>query len=499
MGDDGPDATGAADVVVAKTPPEPDGQEKTMHRGASLGSPGFGGVPCDRTSTASSYPFRNHGFDSRPCSQQQQPCRLGASSSRADARNPVEDRAEVPATPRSPMGCSSPRSLASASPRPEGSWQAEGREPLEHRGFVEDARLKQRREDRAQQSHAFREWLKRQRAEKKEQPSAQRCVARTEIHCPGFATLASSDVLACHSAVTGEADASALLFADGHEQSPQHRLCSSASGAIGANMTPQQRCRGSSGSKSPQQQALRSVGSETTTAADFCTSERSSSPGSMATATVTGGSTAPAGLSTAGAMPRGSPPMQLTSGKASPLAVATGAAMAEFWGLSIPMHLAPLESDPQTAAPQAEIEERVICTDGGNGCAILPTVEAGEEFSDEQPGSDAERSVSIGDRIEGIRACLEARMGTQRFRKLYRSLASRKVLADTAADASNAASEEPICSAGCPVVRVQVPVDEAFQLCDTVAVDGGDDCGSDLEDLVPLVAKLVACENSYFS
>lgn len=78
---------------------------------------------------------------------------------------------------------------------------------------------------------------------------------------------------------------------------------------------------------------------------------------------------------------------------------------------------------------------------------------------------DSMRSVvSIGDRIEGIRACLEARMGTQRFQKLYQSLAGDAALG---------------AAGGVP--------------------DGSVPWSADSDALVPLVAQLVACENSYFS
>jgi len=64
-------------------------------------------------------------------------------------------------------------------------------------------------------------------------------------------------------------------------------------------------------------------------------------------------------------------------------------------------------------------------------------------------------------------------MGTQRFQKLYRSLAK------DAATANNVAEALP------------------DELNDVLV--GVGDCGSDVNSLVPLVAKLVACENIYFS
>lgn len=76
--------------------------------------------------------------------------------------------------------------------------------------------------------------------------------------------------------------------------------------------------------------------------------------------------------------------------------------------------------------------------------------------------------ASIGDRIEGIRACLESRMGTMRFQKLYRSMES-------------ASPESPALALAAVDEGQDGDVDDAKR--------------SDLE----LVAKLVACENGYYS
>eukprot|EP00930_Biecheleria_cincta_P070123 TRINITY_DN57776_c0_g1_i1.p1 TRINITY_DN57776_c0_g1~~TRINITY_DN57776_c0_g1_i1.p1 ORF type:complete len:1025 (+),score=140.04 TRINITY_DN57776_c0_g1_i1:90-3164(+) len=99
------------------------------------------------------------------------------------------------------------------------------------------------------------------------------------------------------------------------------------------------------------------------------------------------------------------------------------------------------------------------------------------------PLDDSKRSVSIGDRIEGIRASLEARMGTQRFQKLYKSLAD-----DNAVNSTTAINAWPRDSS----MVLPEDIDEAF----LGAGDGGCD---DVNSLVPLVTKLVACEQSYFS
>lgn len=91
------------------------------------------------------------------------------------------------------------------------------------------------------------------------------------------------------------------------------------------------------------------------------------------------------------------------------------------------------------------------------------------------------RSITIGDRIEGIRACLEAKLGTQRFQKLYESLAARTGdLANVDAKARSKAGDR---DDGVPEGLLSaVDLNREFAAAD-----------------VALVAKLVACENSYFS
>jgi len=80
---------------------------------------------------------------------------------------------------------------------------------------------------------------------------------------------------------------------------------------------------------------------------------------------------------------------------------------------------------------------------------------------------DIPQNVSIGDRIEGIRACLEARLGTHRFQKLYQSLSAAAVVDGT----DGAAVQE-------------------LGLSDELKEDLGS---------LALVAKLVDCEQRYFS
>lgn len=95
-----------------------------------------------------------------------------------------------------------------------------------------------------------------------------------------------------------------------------------------------------------------------------------------------------------------------------------------------------------------------------------------------------EASVSIGDRIEGIRACLEARLGIHRFQLLYQAL-----VRDEGIMAMFAKSRGPLPKEVAAVLPEGLS--ELWQ--------NGDTGSDDLSTLIPLVAKLVACEQSYFS
>jgi hypothetical protein len=88
-----------------------------------------------------------------------------------------------------------------------------------------------------------------------------------------------------------------------------------------------------------------------------------------------------------------------------------------------------------------------------------------EEYEDS--GDDVVHVASVGDRIEGIRACLQARMGPERFQKLHRSLSDSGSLAATMYGFPDALEELPYAPSS--------------------------------DNLAPLVAKLVECETRYFS
>lgn len=142
----------------------------------------------------------------------------------------------------------------------------------------------------------------------------------------------------------------------------------------------------------------------------------------------------------------------------------------------------PSEANPSDSSFQvkARIQEE-LSPQLTEGRSVDEHFVSGSSGSREGRVDDSKRSVSIGDRIEGIRACLEAKLGTQRFQKLYRSLV---------AGDGNLASP------------VQWPRDSSMVLPEDLdeAFNGAEDCGSeDVATLLPLVAKLVACEQSYFS
>jgi len=118
-----------------------------------------------------------------------------------------------------------------------------------------------------------------------------------------------------------------------------------------------------------------------------------------------------------------------------------------------------------------------------------PAGSAPEEYNEETT-----QTASVADRIEGIRACLEARLGTQRFQQLYQSLSldggSLGASAVGGADGGNA-----------PIDAAPTAASQMLGLSNVLkaAVANADECESDVGSLAPLVAKLVDCEQRYFS
>jgi len=142
-------------------------------------------------------------------------------------------------------------------------------------------------------------------------------------------------------------------------------------------------------------------------------------------------------------------------------------------------------ADHVEKAPDGQSEAKLVM-------AKRPSMETSKISEAKQDSSgppksldDSKKSVSIGDRIEGIRACLEARMGTNRFQKLYKSLTKDDSMVN---NLSGSSVSWPRDSS----MFLPEDIDEAF----VGAGDGGSD---DVNSLIPLVAKLVACEQSYFS
>lgn len=228
--------------------------------------------------------------------------------------------------------------------------------PAEVGGFDEDPKLNRRREDRAQHRQDFRAWLRKQKASAAPE-------RRNEVHCPGFAMLASS------------------VSVSGADSPPQP--------ARTATLSPQ--------------------------------------------------------------------PIRVKSPAPVP---------------------APLRRKPSPSPPAALQRSRSGSTFYGSGSSSVE-----EEVQLHQRAEDLNRNVSIGDRIEGIRAELEARMGTMRFQKMYRSVASDGT-ACVPADARQGHRD--------PSIGLSDDLDEALR-------GGGHHEHDDFGSLAPLVAKLVACENSYFS
>jgi len=90
-------------------------------------------------------------------------------------------------------------------------------------------------------------------------------------------------------------------------------------------------------------------------------------------------------------------------------------------------------------------------------------------------------------------------MGTQRFQKLYRSLAidgSTAGLGDVGLLKLPPSAHGPF---GGGSDEASIRTDDRFFLEEEPAAEEEDPMSADLDALVPLVAKLVACENSYFS
>jgi len=316
---------------------------------------------------------------------------------------------------------------------------------------VQEARLKRRREDRVQQSQAFREWLRRQRAAC-EQQSPTTGDRKTEIYCPGFPVIAgtkpATEIQRRHTArvsMPGSATSAA----------PPIGATTPGSSLIPTVSAPSSPPLGVVAAQ-PQNAVVAGVGATTTPSQPWPPKHLSSD-----SADVIG----PCSMS----------PRNCRSTSGSPEVGMRTSCPPPAVDMVPACRRAGSSSGARCSSPAGPSQSGSL-----SGCPS-PTSRRGTSKDRCEQASDLPRraeepkapNVSIGDRIEGIRACLEARMGTQRFQKLYRSLAK------DAATANNVAEALP------------------DELNDVLV--GVGDCGSDVNSLVPLVAKLVACENIYFS
>lgn len=407
---------------------------------------------------------------------------------------------------------------------------------------LQDSRAHRKRESRVpQQSQAFRDWLRRQRAERRDKLAPKGDDKKTEIYCPGFPVLASQDT----PHVEGSPRTLRQLLPSGSEQSVFPSRSSSA-----AQLQPWQQPPGSGGSNGsgaggasagsssgggPLVGAPRGGGStgaapvphcsavsEATTAAELSGTDLNSMPGSTGSwqaphSALCGGSLSPAsgpgrGEATKMESPRFSEGRKLLATRSSTQDASSTPLMGMRGHAAVRAHspqdspgdaqgsdglgensfhaeaevyagdaaasalpeLPPCRRSPviRHSSPRSDRPAQV----GVSGAALVARTASGGVVSVTEASSadDSQGNISIGDRIEGIRACLESRLGTQRFRKLYDALSTE--------------------GGSCAKSSL-----EAILASDQGLQDGSrsDDC--DVGSLVPLVAKLVECENSYFS
>jgi len=329
------------------------------------------------------------------------------------------------AAPKSPVnGARSPR----APPSPP-ALEAEAR-------VEEDSRLRQRREDRVQQSQAFREWLRCQRAGGSIAAGAS-SEKRTEIYCPGFPVIASSE------------DDTQLTAARQDARSPSSPRLPLHSAPASPELPGWRGCFAPPPLWPPNR------------------------PGSKeATAHLSGMSASMITVSSAAA--------------ASTPAVKLGSAISEADSPWSPCIWTPGDTSIGSALPQVPSGQS---STGGKPPlrvyheALAPTSDGACSSTGIADNYDEQPHMSIGDRIEGIRACLEARMGTQRFQTLYTSLVNDEAATDP--DATMHAWSHNLAG------LFSSDLDEILEK------DSDHESGAG--HFAPLVAKLVACERGYFS
>lgn len=334
----------------------------------------------------------------------------------------------------------------------------------------EDSKYKQRREERCRQSQAFRKWLREQRAKGKESPSPGSKDGDTPEHSPILEEPSPS----C-----------ATEYCEDSEQTPASRMNESRDASSPSPRQPLALGRVQKPRPSQIRQEWRTeiycpgfpVMTVEEPTAGLDGTRRSATNGARSKDVHASESEeTPCGPADLGGTPsdtplqalwqRPAPERTLPSKDMVPLASIDLGAKASAVNVSGDL----VEGEaPRCPSPKT--------------CEVLPK---GDESQGLRKNTldDSKKSVSIGDRIEGIRACLEARMGTQRFQKLYKSLTKDDA---TVSSLSGATDPWPRDSS----MFLPEDIDEAFSEATTAS--------DDLNSLVPLVAKLVACEQSYFS
>eukprot|EP00439_Symbiodinium_sp_Y106_P054232 s1143_g7.t1 len=296
-----------------------------------------------------------------------------------------------------------------------------------------DSKYKQRREERCRQSQAFRKWLREQRAKGKESPSPGSKDGDTPEHSP----------ILEEQIPTEPSPSCATEYCEDSEQTPASRMNESRDASNGARSK------------------------------DVHASESEETPCGPADL---GGT--PSDTPLQALWQRPAPERTLPSKDMVPLASIDLGAKASAVNVSGDLVEARKLSHSRTRWPFRGCPSPKTCE-------VLPK---GDESQGLRKNTldDSKKSVSIGDRIEGIRACLEARMGTQRFQDgLQRVLGVRS--SREVSSLSGATDPWPRDSS----MFLPEDIDEAFSEATTAS--------DDLNSLVPLVAKLVACEQSYFS
>ena len=364
----------------------------------------------------------------------------------------------------------SPRSPGPAdqADRTAGSARSSSLTPRSPPAYEEErsSKFKHRREERCRQSQAFRQWLREQRAKGKESPGGMADSSQSPIQ-----EESSACELSPQSVVATPTESVVDAFDKLNES--RETFCSRSP------TSPQPRLRKPKMSQ-PRQEWRTEIycpGFPVITVEDEAEAEDAAEDPVESTRTTLGKEKLPL---EAEPTPRG--PADVGGTPADTMEVISQKLVSPADAkISFEIQAA----DHVEKAPDGQSEAKLVM-------AKRPSMETSKISEAKQDSSgppksldDSKKSVSIGDRIEGIRACLEARMGTNRFQKLYKSLTKDDSMVN---NLSGSSVSWPRDSS----MFLPEDIDEAF----VGAGDGGSD---DVNSLIPLVAKLVACEQSYFS